>query len=61
MTHYGKFSDVENHIELVGRKGAELEEKAGYYRERIVLKAQELGLNICWVAMTLGKSAAKTK
>lgn len=33
--------------------------KNGYYGEQLVLKAQELGLNTCWVAMTHGKSAAK--
>lgn len=59
MAHYGKFSGVENYIALVGKKGADLDEKAGYYGERLVLKAQELGLNSCWVAMTHGKSAAK--
>lgn len=59
MAHYGKFSGVENYIALVGKKGAGLEELAGYYGEKIVLKAQELGLNTCWVAMTHGKSAAK--
>lgn len=59
MAHYGKFSGVENYIALVGKKGADLDEKAGYYGEKIVLKAQELGLNTCWVAMTHGKSAAK--
>lgn len=61
MAHYGKFSGVENYIALVGKKGAELDEKAGYYGEKLVLKAQELGLNTCWVAMTHGKSAAKIK
>lgn len=61
MAHYGKFRGVENYIALVGRKGGELEEKAGYYGEKIVLKAQELGLNTCWVAMTHGKSAAKIR
>lgn len=61
MAHYGKFSGVENYIALVGKKGAGLEEKAGYYGEKLVLKAQELGLNTCWVAMTHGKSAAKIK
>ena len=59
MAHYGKFSGVEHYIALVGKKGADLDEKAGYYGEKIVLKAQELGLNTCWVAMTHGKSAAK--
>ena len=53
MAHYGKFSGVENYIALVGKKEADLDEKAGYYGEKLVLKAQELGLNTCWVAMTL--------
>lgn len=61
MAHYGKFRGVENYIALVGRKDAELDEKAGYYGEKIVLKAQELGLNTCWVAMTHGRSAAEIK
>ena len=61
MAHYGKFSGVENYIALVGKKGADLEEKAGYYGEKLVLRAQELGLNTCWVAMTHGKSTAKIK
>lgn len=59
MAHYGKFSGVTNYIALVGKKNPELEERAGYYGEKLVLKAQELGLNTCWVAMTHGKSAAK--
>lgn len=59
MAHYGKFSSVENYISLVGEKSADLDEKAGYYGEKLVLKAQELGLNTCWVAMTHGKSAAR--
>lgn len=61
MAHYGKFSGVENYIALVGKKDAALDEKAGYYGEKLVLKAQELGLNTCWVAMTHGKSAAEIK
>lgn len=59
MAHYGKFSGVENYISLVGEKSADLDEKAGYYGEKLALKAQELGLNTCWVAMTHGKSAAR--
>jgi hypothetical protein len=61
MAHYGKFSGVDNYVALVGKKGADLDEKAGYYGEKLVLKAQELGLNTCWVAMTHGKSAANIK
>lgn len=59
MVHYGKFTGVKNYIALVGKKSASLEEKLGYYGEQIVLKAQELGLNTCWVAMTHGKSKAE--
>ena len=50
MAHYGKFSGVSNYIAIVGKKEKDLEEKAGYYGEKLVLKAQELGLNTCWVA-----------
>lgn len=55
MAHYGKFHNVKNYIALVGKKGKNLEEQCGYYGEKIVLKAQELGLNTCWVAMTYSK------
>lgn len=58
MAHYGKFSGVNNYIAIVGQKGKELNEKAGYCGEKLVLLAQELGLNTCWVAMTRGKSKA---
>lgn len=61
MAHYGKFSGVENYIALVGKKSDSLDEKAGYYGEKLVLKAQELGLNTCWVALTHGKSTAEVK
>lgn len=58
MAHYGKFAGVSNYIALIGEKSATLEEKLGYYGEQIVLEAQKLGLNTCWVAMTHGKSKA---
>lgn len=61
MAHYGKFSGVSNYVALVGKKSPGLEEKAGYFGEKIVLGAQEMGLNTCWVAMTHGKSAAQIK
>lgn len=58
MAHYGKFDGVNNYIALVGGK-SKSDESLGYYGEQIVLKAQELGLNTCWVAMTHGKSKAQ--
>ena len=59
MAHYGKFSGVKNYIALVGPKSASLDETLGYCGEQLVLRAQELGLNTCWVAMTHGRSKAK--
>ncbi|MBP1559742.1 MAG: nitroreductase [Oscillospiraceae bacterium] len=55
MAHYGKFNGVTNYIAMIGKKGNDLEEKCGYYGERVVLLAQRLGLNTCWVAMTYNK------
>lgn len=55
MAHYGKFSGVTNYIAMIGKKDSALDEKCGYFGERLVLKAQELGLNTCWVAMTYSK------
>lgn len=55
MAHYGNFSGVSNYFALVGKKGADLEEKCGYYGQQLVLLAQQLGLNTCWVAMSYAK------
>lgn len=59
MAHYGKFENCTNYIAMVGKKAKDLDERCGYYGEKIVLKAQELGLNTCWVALTHGKSKAE--
>lgn len=60
MAKYGKFNNVKNYIALIGKKGADFDEKCGYYGAKITLEAQALGLNTCWVALTYskGKSAA---
>lgn len=57
--HYGKFSGVRNYLAVVGAKASDLEERAGYYGERIALTAQMLGLNTCWAAMTVSKREVK--
>lgn len=54
MAHYGKFSGVTSYIAMIGKK-ERLDEKCGYYGERLVLLAQQLGLNTCWVAMSYSK------
>lgn len=55
LARYGKFSGVTNYIALVGKKGPDLSETCGYFGERIVLRAQQSGLNTCWAAMTYSK------
>lgn len=59
LAHYGKFSGVENYIALIGKKSDDLDKKIGYYGERIAIKAQQLGLNTCWVAMTFSKKKSR--
>ena len=54
MAHYGKFSGVRNYFALIG-SGNNLDERCGYYGEQLVLLAQQLGLNTCWVGMTFKK------
>lgn len=59
LAHYGSFRGVRNYIALVGSKGPGLEEQLGYLGEKLVVKAQCLGLNSCWVALTFSKKKAK--
>ena len=53
LARYGKFSGVSNYLAMIGPKGAD--EAIGYYGERIVLLAQTLGLNSCWVGLSFRK------
>ena len=55
MWRYGQFSGVKNYFVMAGPKGKEAEEKVGYYGEQLVLLAQTLGLNTCWVGLTYKK------
>ncbi|MGM9802907.1 MAG: nitroreductase family protein [Muribaculaceae bacterium] len=52
MFAYGKFYGVENYVVMVGEKNATLNHRVGYYGEQIVLLAQTLGLNTCWVGLS---------
>ncbi len=52
---YGKFSGVNNYIVMAGKKDDELDERVGYYGEQLVLFAQTLGLNTCWVGLSYSK------
>lgn len=62
LAHYGKFTNVQNYIAMVGNKQyPNLDEAIGYFGEEIVLKAQTMGLNTCWVAGTFSKKKCKAQ
>lgn len=55
MMSYGVFTGVENYLVMAGTKSDDLDERIGYYGERLVLLAQQIGLNTCWVGLTYNK------
>ena len=60
LAHYGRFRNAVNYIAMVGNTDLDnLDELCGYYGEKLVLKAQELGLSSCWVGGTYGKGKCK--
>ena len=61
LAHYGMLSGVKNYIALVGPRGPKVDELCGYYGERIVLLAQSLGLNTCWVAATYSRRKCRAR
>lgn len=59
LAHYGSFSGVNSYIILKGKKTADFDFICGYYGEKIVIFAQQLGLNTCWTALTFNKKRVK--
>ena len=55
LAKYGKFSNVTNYLVMAGQKTEDLDERIGYYGEYLVLLAQTLGLNTCWVGLSYSK------
>ncbi|QFQ11900.1 nitroreductase [Pseudoprevotella muciniphila] len=55
LAKYGKFRKVNNYIVMAGKKAKDLDERIGYYGEQLVLYAQTLGLNTCWVGLSYSK------
>ena len=55
LAKYGKFRGVNNYIVMAGKKSDDLDERVGYYGEQLVLFAQTLGLNTCWVGLSYSK------
>ena len=59
MAKYGKFRGVRNYIAMICKKGDD--ESLGYYGEKIILLAQTLGLNTCWVGLSFRKQPDQYK
>ena len=55
LAKYGKFRNANNYIVMAGKKADDLDERVGYYGEHLVLLAQTLGLNTCWVGLSYSK------
>ena len=55
MAKYGKFRGVNSYVVVAGQKADDLDERVGYYGEHLVLFAQTLGLNTCWVGLSYSK------
>ena len=59
MAHYGKFKNVHNYMILSAKRAMTWKRDAAIMGEKMVLEAQKLGLNTCWVALTFNKHAVK--
>ena len=55
MAKYGKFRNANNYLVMAGKRAEDLDERIGYYGEHLVLLAQTLGLNTCWVGLSYSK------
>ena len=61
MARYGSFRNANNYIAMVGKKNPGLDETCGYYGEKIVLTATQLGLGSCWVGISYSKGKCKAQ
>ena len=55
FARYGKFRGVTDYLVMAGEKADDLDERIGYYGEQLVLLAQTLGMNTCWVGLSYTK------
>ena len=49
---FGRFKNVKNYIALAAKKQGDFYVKCGYCGARLMVKAQQAGLNSCWVTNT---------
>ena len=55
FARYGKFRGVRNYVVMIGQQADDLDDRIGYYGEQLVLFAQTIGLNTCWVGLSYTK------
>ena len=55
FARYGKFRGVTDYLVMAGVMADDLDERIGYYGEQLVLFAQTIGLNTCWVGLSYTK------
>jgi len=58
LASYGLLHGVRNYVALIGEDAIDLDERVGYYGQKLALHAQLLGLNTCWVGGTYRKGKA---
>lgn len=49
---FGRFKNVKNYIALAAQRQGDFYEKCGYYGAHLMIKAQQAGLNSCYVTNT---------
>lgn len=60
LARHCKFRNAYNYFAMVGKTSIEnIDQLVGYYGQKLVLEAQMLGLNTCWVAGTFGRGKCK--
>ncbi len=62
LAHYGRFANANNYIAIVGPKDmTDLDEKAGYYGQKLVLEAQMMGLRTCWAGGSFSRGKCRAE
>lgn len=59
LARRGGFLHASNYLALVGKKAADLDERAGWFGERLVLLAETMGLSTCWVGGSANTRAVR--
>ena len=59
---YGMFHNVENFIMMMGNsRDVYMQEKLGYFGERLIMEAVERNMGTCWVGGTFAKDALESQ